>query len=275
MLLRAPARLRSASLLAARSRSLLVAHARPCLVAARGLSTAAEQPAEPAKLVGSVMDELERLENLPWYKSGILRLVGTFSDTQKQAAAGCDMFVRCYDQAQLPQFYADEGAGLEDRYYRRFQVKGLLCWLCHVRLRQEPKESFEHLFHEIMEKVWDKVNLDLSDQGMDFVHASSHLKDMQLRWHGFARMMDEALAAAHPREEIVGVLRRNMYADEDGGVTPEGDAAAQRLADYVQAQIAHLAAIPTESVLKGRITWGRMELAPMEPRAAAAPAADA
>lgn len=262
--------LRSGATLAARSRSLLAAHARPCLVAAHRLSTAAEQPEEPAK-VASVMDELERLENLPWWKSGILRLAGTFTDKQKQAAAGCDMFVHCYDQAQLPPFYAADGAGLEDRYYRRFQVKGLLCWLCHVRLRQEPKESFEHLFHEMMEKVWDKVNLDLAEQGMDFVHASTHLKDMQLRWHGFARMMDEALAAANPREEMVGVLRRNMYADEDGVVTPEGEAASLRLAHYLQAQIAHLSAIPAESVLKGRITWGPMEFSSPS---ASTPAAD-
>ena len=42
---------------------------------------------------------------------------------------------------------------------------GLHCWLCHVRLREEPKERYDKLFYEMMEKQWEQVQLDLSRGG--------------------------------------------------------------------------------------------------------------
>ena len=36
---------------------------------------------------------------------------------------------------------------------------------------------------------------------------------------------------------------------------PEAAAAALRLAGYVQAQLAHLRAIPTEEMLRARVSW--------------------
>ena len=120
------------------------------------------------------------------------------------------------------------------------------------------KETFEHLFHEMMEKVWDKATLDLSEQGMDFIKASKHIKEMQFNWHGVARLMDEALHAQSPRDELAAVLERNYYANEEGATTPEQEAAAVRLADYVMAQMEHLRAIPSDQVLRAKVTFGPM-----------------
>ena len=35
-------------------------------------------------------------------------------------------------------------------------------WMAHVRLREEPKERYDKLFYEMMEKQWEQVQLDLS-----------------------------------------------------------------------------------------------------------------
>ena len=54
-------------------------------------------------------------------------------------------------------------------------------------------------------------------------------------------------------------LLRNLYTetDEEDVTTtpPEAAAAALRLAGYVQAQLAHLRAIPTEEMLRARVSW--------------------
>ena len=55
------------------------------------------------------------------------------------------------------------------------------------------------------------------------------------------------------------MLLRNLYSetDEEGVTTtpPEAAAAALRMAGYVQAQLAHLRAIPTEEMLRARVSW--------------------
>ena len=73
------------------------------------------------------------------------------------------MYMRVLEQASIQELVGDAGlAALPDRYYTRLQVRGLLCWLAHVRLRDEPKERFDTLYREMMEKVWDQATLDLS-----------------------------------------------------------------------------------------------------------------
>ena len=55
------------------------------------------------------------------------------------------------------------------------------------------------------------------------------------------------------------MLLRNLYSetDEEGVTTtpPEAAAAALRMAGYVQEQLAHLRAIPTEEMLRARVSW--------------------
>ena len=50
------------------------------------------------------------------------------------------------------------------------------CWLCHVRLLDEPKELTHVIRSEMMEKLWGQATIDLSEQGIDFIRASKILK---------------------------------------------------------------------------------------------------
>ena len=63
----------------------------------------------------------------------------------------------------------------------------------------------------------------------------------------------------HLGRQQADVLLRNLYSetDEEGVTTtpPEAAAAALRMAGYVQAQLAHLRAIPTEEMLRARVSW--------------------
>ena len=299
--------LRVLSSAARRPLTLAVAHGRHTS-AIRLLSTATAAPQKINHDIGySVVDELERLEVLPWYRSLPLRLSGVFSEDNRQAAAASDMYLHCDVQASDGQLFDLSAGGLENRYYRRVQAKGLHCWMCYARLLQEPKEAWalsDTIRKDMMEKLWEQVTLDLHlEQEMDFITLSGHLKvyppqprhapatpqprpitaqadpnlvrpyphprhlaptavstplaaqEMQLGWHGFARSMDEALASADPKAALAETLLRNFYADEEGVAPPEAEAAALRLAGYVQAQLAHLRAISTEEMLRARVSW--------------------
>jgi hypothetical protein len=237
----------------------------PRVVATRSLSTesSATAPSEPKK--PNLVAELERLQTqLPWWQSAFLQMSGTFSEDQWQAAAGGDMYVNVLEQSRDRQPDIVRRGALPDRFYTQLQVRGLHCWLAHVRLRQQPKESFATLYREMMEHVWDQAALDLTrDFGFGFIEMSKHLKNAQLSWHGSCKALDDALETDAPREAMAAVLLRNMYVDaegeslldEAGEHLPEAQEGSLWLADYLMEQRAHLASVADEDVLKGRITW--------------------
>ena len=134
-----------------------------------------------------------------------------------------------------------------------------------MRLREEPGERFATLFREMMEKVWKQSELDLTREfQMGYVEMAKHIKAAQFAWHGLCKNLDTALEdASSPREAMSEVLLRNVYVDEDGAPlvdadgqpTAEARAGSLWLADYLLAQRAHLKSLPTEEVLKGRLSW--------------------
>ena len=76
-------------------------------------------PASPPLLV----EKLRELESLPWWQSGFLRLVGTFSNSQWQKAAGNDLRQLCVAQAAQPVFYDPCAAAVDNsRWFTRFQA---------------------------------------------------------------------------------------------------------------------------------------------------------
>jgi len=229
-----------------------------------GYQTKAAQPKS-----GKLIAELERLQQLPWWQSGLLRLGGTFGEEQWQAAAGGDMYMHILEQSDLPIFTAAEGGRLPERFYTRLQLRGLHAWAAHVRLREEPKEKFGVLFREAMEHVWDQASLDLSHgvvtegERMGYIEISKHLKASQFAWHGFCKGLDAALVSESPRDEMTALLFKNMYVDDEGDplVDEAGvpladiEVGARWLCDYMLAQRDHLASLSSDDVLKGRISW--------------------
>lgn len=235
------------------------------MVAGRALSSTAEPTSSRDLQQPHLIAELERLETqIPSWQTALLRLAGTFSDAQWQGAAGGDMYMNILQQLGEHADGIVERAALPDRFYTHFQLRGLHCWLAHVRLREEPKESYAILYRELMEHVWYQVELDLTRQfGFGYIEMSKHLKSTQYSWHGLCRHLDEAMTQAAPRDAMAEVLVRNMYVDDEGELLADASGeplaesrqGALELADYLLAQRAHLASLPAEDVLKGRLTW--------------------
>jgi len=186
-------------------------------------ATATATPAASAAPVRSVVGELERLESeSPWWKATFLKLGGVFSDEQWQAAAGSDMYVSIASHARAQQSVLEHRGAVPDRFYTRLQLCGLHCWLAHVRLRAEPKERFATLYREMMEKVWQQAELDLTrDFQMGYVQMAKHIKAAQFAWHGLCKNLDEALESGNePRDAMAAVLLRNVYVWPDPSPVP-------------------------------------------------------
>ena len=244
--------------------------ARRSLSTATADASAATDTTSPPENTKSIYAELERLrDTTPWWQATFLRLGGVFSEEQWQAAAGSDMYVNILNQTTKQQPAIATGGGVPDRFYTQLQMRGLHCWLAHVRLRDEPKEAYDTLFREMMEKVWQSAELDLTrDFEMGYVQMAKHIKAAQFAWHGLCKKLDEALEAETPREAISAVLLRNVYVDEEGEAlvdeasgepTEEAVSGSLWLADYLMTQRQHLKAVPAEEVLKGRLSWAAVE----------------
>ena len=98
---------------------------------------------------------------------------------------------------------------------------------------------------------------------MGFIELSKHLKASQFAWHGLCKGLDAALASEEPREQMAALLLKNLYVDDEGEpLTDEAGApdesalaGAHWLVEYLLAQKEHLASLPSEEVLKGRLSW--------------------
>ena len=213
-----------------------------------------------------MVPELERLQQSSW--APIYRITGMFSEDNWQNAAGADMYMSILYQAHAThEPFLDQGK-TPDRYYTRLQVRGLHCWLAHLRLRDEPIDRHRTLFYGLMEHIWEQAGLDLTrDLGFGYIEMSKHLKAAQLSWHGLCKTLDDALDKTDGeelREAMSQILLRSVYVDEEGEMLvdsetraphPEAKAGSLWLADYLLMQRAHLSSLPAEDVLMGRLTW--------------------
>lgn len=208
-----------------------------------------------------MVGRLQQLQAGPWWRTGLMRLGGMFTDAQYQAAAGEDIHGICRRRGDLSELYDPSSGGVDaSRFYTRFQVKGLHCWLVHVRLRPLPRERVEALVSEVLERLWeyDGMRDAVEGEGLELIQALKYQKELQVSWHGMAQALDEALkqpAGGPQAEALAEVLLRNVYADEEGGIAGSAEPAALWLAEYLLAQMSHLAALPDDEILLGRLTW--------------------
>eukprot|EP00316_Scyphosphaera_apsteinii_P017711 CAMPEP_0119309636 /NCGR_PEP_ID=MMETSP1333-20130426/15878_1 /TAXON_ID=418940 /ORGANISM="Scyphosphaera apsteinii, Strain RCC1455" /LENGTH=194 /DNA_ID=CAMNT_0007313639 /DNA_START=281 /DNA_END=866 /DNA_ORIENTATION=+ len=172
-------------------------------------------------------------------------------------AAANDMYNLCMQQAAKQIFFDTAAAGVDpERYYTRFQLKGLHCWLCHVRLRMEPRDACVHLFTDMMETLWeDAIKQMVKQEKLDLLQASKFLKELQEGWHGMCVALDQAILSEAPHEAVSTVLLRNVYATADGQVPQEHTSRSLWLSDYLLLQVEHMRALLSPEVLLGRISF--------------------
>jgi hypothetical protein len=209
----------------------------------------------------------KRLEELQADASGMTKafysLTGMFRPKQFQAAAGEDAYFNLLSQGESQEFFDPKCAAVDkERYYTRFQIKGLHFWLAFVRLRRDTikRESVSHYLEQMMEHFWeqDAMRKLVEQEKLDLLTALTNQKALQVSWHGLCKKLDAALEGDEKlrSDAMADVLLKNIYSDvatgEAGG---EKGPASKWLVGYLLDQIEHHKALPDEVVLRGEFSW--------------------
>lgn len=149
-------------------------------------------------------------------------------------------------QARRPAFYAS--LGVPDTLLGRFDMIVLHLALVNRRLRDaspELREAAQGVFDAFCRDMDDNLReLGIGDTGM-----AKRMRDFGAAFYGCAAAYDEGLASADSAD-LVAALARNVY-----GETTVAGPAPSRLAAYVRAADAALAAQDPRSIAAGAITF--------------------
>lgn len=156
-------------------------------------------------------------------------------------AAGHALYVAAVDQARMPALYADLKA--PDTVEGRFELYSLHVLLLIERLRGEGSQAAE-TSQALFDTYVSSLDNALREMGVGDLSVGKKMRRLAEAFYGRAKSYE----GAKDRAGLEAFLKRTVYA---------GDAAAPvaRLADYVEAARADLAAQPLEPILKGEVRW--------------------
>ena len=148
-------------------------------------------------------------------------------------------------QSRQPRFYADWG--VPDTVTGRFDMISLHLALLFRRLRAEgaPARVFSQAVFDLFFKDMDRS---LREMGAGDLAVPKKIKKMGNLFFGLLASLDEALAGSDPAAVEV-VLVRNIYGEN-------ANPFARRLAEYLIAESAALAAQPADVIVTGQISMG-------------------
>lgn len=156
--------------------------------------------------------------------------------------AAIDSYIALVEQARNPFFY--EMLGVPDTLDGRFEMIVLHLFLLQHRLLGEDAE-FARVLSELFVADMDRSvrELGVADTGVRY-----RIKAMGKAYHGRLQVYSAALGDG---ETLRGALARNLY-----GTVAEGSTAQLvRMANYVKAMEAALAAADTAVIAEGRFVW--------------------
>jgi cytochrome b pre-mRNA-processing protein 3 len=160
-------------------------------------------------------------------------------------AVGQTLYQRVVDQSRTPALYADLGA--PDTVEGRFEIYSLHVVLLLERLRghgEQAAETSQALFDTYVKSL----DHALREMGVGDLSVGKKMRKLGEALFGRARSYEAAFQALPATELLEALLVRTLYADADA-------AGAPRLAAYVLAQRAHLAAQDLDRLLAGDVDW--------------------
>lgn len=150
------------------------------------------------------------------------------------------------EQARSPVFYMD--MGVPDTAEGRFEMVALHVFLALRRLRAGGEPGKE-LGQKLFDVLFDDMDQTLREMGVGDLSVGKKIKAMASSFYGRIQAYDEGLAEADGGK-LEEALRRNILPE---AAAPDANAAA--LAAYVRRAESGLAALPTNDVMAGHITF--------------------
>ena len=172
---------------------------------------------------------------------------------EKRAAA--DLYDAIVAAARQPALYREGGA--PDTVDGRFDLIALHAFLLFHRLSGEERwsKTGDALANHIMKDM----DRNLREMGVGDMSVGKKMKKLARAFYGRLDAYWGALKGAEP-DALGRALARNVYRDESLDAAAR-DAAAERLAVYVRAQIDALAEQSTDALLAGRVQF--LDAAPL------------
>jgi cytochrome b pre-mRNA-processing protein 3 len=158
--------------------------------------------------------------------------------------AGEMLYQAAIDQARQVAFYADLKA--PDTVEGRFELYTLHVVLLLHRLKGQgavATETAQALFDAYVQALDDA----LREMGVGDLSVGKKMRKLGEAFYGRAKAYQAALEAGD-RAALAALISRTVYVDQN-------DAAADRLADYVQRSAALLATLGLEPVLASDLAW--------------------
>jgi cytochrome b pre-mRNA-processing protein 3 len=148
-------------------------------------------------------------------------------------------------QARQPAFYAE--LGVPDTVDGRFDVLALHAWMVIDRARAESDGNA--LAQAVFDAMFGHLDTAVREMGAQDLGVGRRIKVMAEGLHGRALAFRSAFADAEPGA-LGATLRRNVF-----GRSAPDDAAVDRLAAYVRASVASLAALESARFADGDVPW--------------------
>jgi cytochrome b pre-mRNA-processing protein 3 len=159
--------------------------------------------------------------------------------------AGQALYASAARQSRRPGFYSRMGA--PDTAEGRFEIYSLHVLLLLHRLKgqgDQARETSQAAFDAFVQALDDA----LREMGVGDVAVPKRMKRLAGAFYGRVKAYDEALSLLPDTAPLQALVGRTILLDVEGG-----DAAA--LAAYAAEARRTLAAIPTQSLLEGRVSW--------------------
>ena len=144
--------------------------------------------------------------------------------------------------ARDPYYY--ESMGVPDTLDGRFDLVGLHACLLIRRLRTLPKPGAA-IAQAVFDAMFSDMDINLRELGVGDMTVARNVRAMWEAFHGRATVYEAALANGDPAA-LEAAVARNVWRGE-----PAPNAGA--LAHIIMEQMAALDAVPSESLLKGRV----------------------
>lgn len=177
----------------------------------------------------------------------VRNMIARFSKRDRLAA---QIYNDCVAVTRDPAHYRD--GHVADSVDGRFDILALHLFIVIHRLRAAGSDG-QAMVQSVIDSFVRDMDQNLREMGAGDVGVARNVKHMAQALNGllrgYGRALDEGKAA------LADYLGRNVIGGSDDGEAPataEQQAAAQRLAGYVQAQIAYLSTVSDGECLAGR-----------------------
>lgn len=153
-------------------------------------------------------------------------------------------------RAREPVFFHDYG--VPDTLDGRFELIALHAFLVLNRLKADHAITADFA-QALFDTMFADLDRGLREMGASDIGVGRHVKEMAKGFYGRIVAYEQGILAGD--EQLSEALRRNLYGT--ARPTPEGIAVIAR---YVRRQVQALAAIPTETMLTGNLSFGMLDI---------------